>query len=72
MLGRRLPKARRFSYEPYYYDPEKEKREKKGSKIKFERKLSRRSAKARSLVWLIMLLFIVTYLIVTFYRLGKQ
>lgn len=47
MLGRRLPKNRKFSYEPRYWDPEKE--EKEGRRIKFKRKLSKAAAKKRSL-----------------------
>jgi len=71
MLGRRLPKARRFSYTPLYYDPEKEKKERQGvRRIKFQRRLTRKTARARSLVWLLILLFLVVYLIVVFSRLG--
>lgn len=71
MLGRRLPKHRPFSYEPYYYDPDKERREKKGARIKFERKHSRRAAKARSVVWLLFLFVFVLYLIIHLSRIGK-
>jgi len=71
MLGRRLPKPRRYSYEPYYYDPDKEKREKTGARIKFERKHNKRSAKARSVVWLLFLFGFVFYLIIHLSRLGK-
>lgn len=69
MLGRRLPKNRRFSYEPYYYRPDKEERE--GRRIKFKRKITKTAAKRRSLLWLIMLLALVIYMIYFLNRLGK-
>ncbi len=67
MLGRRLPKNRRFSYETHYYDPKKE--EKEGRRIKFQRKTRRSTAKMRSLVWLFILLGLVVYVI---YLLGRM
>lgn len=66
MLGRRLPKNRRFNYDPLYYDPKKEERE--GRHIKFQRKTRRSTAKMRSLVWLFILLGLVIYVI---YLLGR-
>ena len=70
MLGRQLPKPRKFSYEPRYYDPKKEKRE--GRRIKFQRKTSRAAAKTRSIFWLLILLALVIYLIIFFSRLGRS
>jgi len=70
MLGRRLPKPRRFSYEPRYYDPKKEERE--GRKIKFKRQRSKSTAKARSLFWLIFLLAGVIYLLIFLSQLGRR
>jgi hypothetical protein len=61
MLGSRLPKNRKFSIETRYYDPKKE--EKEGRRIKFKRTLTRKRAKSRSLVWLVMLLAIVFYIL---------
>ena len=70
MLGSRMPKARRFSYEPHYYDPKKD--EKKGKRIKFQRQVMRRSAKSRSVVWLLILIILVVYLVVYFSRLMPK
>jgi hypothetical protein len=70
MLGRRLPKSRRFSYTPYYYDPEKEEKEKR--QIKFKRRSSRASIRARSIFWLLFLLVLVIYLIISFVRMSNQ
>ena len=61
MLGRRLPKNRRFSYEPRFYDPKKE--EKEGRQIKFKRERSKSAARTRSLINLFILLGIIIYLI---------
>ena len=73
MLGRRLPKARRFSYTPVYYDPEKEKKEKQGARpIKFHRRLTKKAARTRSLVWLFVLLFLVVYFIAFFSKIGTR
>ncbi|MBN2030952.1 hypothetical protein JW824_12000 [bacterium] len=70
MLGRRLPKNRRFSYEPHYYDPKKE--EKEGRRIKFQRKTRKSTAKMRSLVWLFILLALVVYAIYFFGRMAVR
>lgn len=69
MLGRRLPKNRKFSYEPRYWDSEKE--EKEGRRIKFKRKLSKAAAKKRSSINLIILVAIVIYIIYFLSRLGR-
>lgn len=69
MLGRRLPKNRKFSYEPRLYDPKKEERE--GRRIKFQRKTTRAVAKQRSLIWLLLMLALVVYFVVFLSRLGK-
>ncbi|MBN1783262.1 hypothetical protein JW948_19160 [bacterium] len=70
MLGRRLPKNRRFDYEPRFYDPKKEERE--GRRIKFKRnyRLAKARAKQRSLVWLIILAGVVYYIITLFSRIS--
>jgi len=61
MIGRRQPKARKFSYEPRYYDPKKNEKEGKG--IKFKRNRSRSAAKLRSIFWLIFLVALILYII---------
>lgn len=70
MLGPRQPKARRFSYEPLYYDPKKEEQE--GKKIKFKRNKSKAAARNRSLIWLFFLILIVIYLIYFVGKLGQN
>ena len=69
MLGSRLPKNRKFSYETYYYNPKKEERE--GRRIKFKRQRSKSAAKTRSLIYLVVLLAMVVYLIYFLSRLGR-
>ncbi len=69
MIGRNLPKNRKFTFEPQYYDPEKEKRE--GHAIKFKRPHARKAAKQKSLIWLFTLLGIIGYFIYFFSKLGK-
>jgi len=71
MLGRRLPKNRKFDYTPHYYDAKKEERE--GHKIKFKRSYNSAKAKAkqRSLFWLLVLAGLVYYLFTLFLRMGK-
>jgi hypothetical protein len=71
MLGRRLPKNRRFDYTPLYYDPEKEAKEKRGIKFKRNYNAARARAKQRSLVWLLVLAGMVYYLIHLFSRMAK-
>ncbi|MBN2104710.1 hypothetical protein JW835_11780 [bacterium] len=68
MLGRRLPKNRKFDYTPLYYDPKKEARE--GHHIKFKRSyhVARANAKKRSLIWLLILAGLVYYAITIFSR----
>jgi hypothetical protein len=70
MIGRRVPKNRRFSYEPRYYDPKKEERE--GRRIKFKRTRTRAQARSRSLIWLITLLFLIIYLILFFNQMRRR
>lgn len=71
MIGNRLPKNRKFDYEPLYYDKEKDERE--GHRISFRRSssLRRQQAKQRSLIWLVVLFGMVIYLITYFIKLGK-
>lgn len=69
MIGNRQLKNRKFTYEPQYYDPEKEAREGRG--IKFKRLHARKTAKQRSLIWLFTLLGIIVYFIYFFSKLGK-
>jgi hypothetical protein len=71
MLGRRLPKNRRFDYTPLYYDPEKETQEKRGIKFKRSYNTARARAKQRSLVWLLVLAGVVYYLIHLFSGMAK-
>lgn len=70
MIGSRLPKNRKFSYESYYYDPKKE--EKEGRRLKFKRKTTKSSAKVSSLIWLITLLALVIYMIYFLSSLGRN
>lgn len=69
MIGRRLPKNRKFSYQPRFYDPEKE--EKEGRGIKFKRQRSKSVAKKRSLVNLIVLVGVLIYLVYFLSRLSR-
>ena len=71
MLGRRLPKNRKFDYTPQFYDPKKEERE--GRRIKFKRSYhtAKARAKQRSLIWLLILAGFIYYLITIFTRMGK-
>ena len=69
MIGRRLPKNRKFSYEPRIYDPKKEERE--GRHIKFKRKTTRAVAKQRSIIWLFLMLALVIYFVIFLGRMGK-
>lgn len=50
----KVPKHKRFDYEPRYYDPEKEKRNRR-RKVNFERK-TRRGNQGRSIIIYIILL----------------
>lgn len=68
MLGRRLPKNRSFSYEPSYYNPEKEERE--GHKIQFKRQ-TRSTAKRKSLISLFVLLAVIAYFLYFLSRLSR-
>ena len=64
MLGRKLPKNRRFNIEFQYYDPAKDERE--GRRIHFERgRYTRKAAKAHNMFWLI-LLVVMTYFIIRY------
>jgi hypothetical protein len=69
MLGSRLPRHKKFDYEPLYWKPEKE--EQAPHKIKFKRTYRRRAAKQRSLLWLIVLLAFVIYFLHFLTRLGR-
>lgn len=68
-MARGLPKNRSFSYEPRYYDPQKEERE--GHRIKFKRNKSQKIAKQRSMIWLFVVLAAVVYFIYFFANIGK-
>lgn len=68
MLGRRLPKNRRFDYTPFYYDAKKEEREKRHIKFKRSYNVARANAKKRSLIWLLILGGLVYYAITIFSR----
>lgn len=71
MLGRRLPKNRKFDYTPLYYHPEKEERERRSIKFKRNYQTAKAKAKQRSLIWLLILAGLIFYLITLFSRLGK-
>ncbi|MFH1943592.1 MAG: hypothetical protein ABIL68_15945 [bacterium] len=70
MLGRNLPKNRKFSYEPFIYNPKKEERE--GRRIQFKRKTTKSAARTRSLIWLFILLGFILYMIYFLSRLGRS
>ncbi len=70
MIGGRVPKPRRFTYEPRYYDPKKEERE--GRRIKFKRVRTKTQAKTRSLIWLFTLVFLIVYLILFFNQMKRR
>lgn len=69
MLGTRLPKHRKFNYEPRFWKPEQEKRE--GHRIEFKRSYLKKKAQQRSLIWLFVLTAIVIWAIHFMTRLGK-
>lgn len=69
MIGSRLAKNRKFSYEPRYYNPDKERRE--GHQIKFKQGMTKSAHKQRSIFYLIFLLGFVIYIIYYLSRLGK-
>jgi len=69
MLGSRLPKSRRFNYEPRFYDPSKDAGEKR--RIEFKRAYRKRQAKQRSLIWLFALLILVLYALYVISRIGR-
>ena len=70
MLGSHLPKARRFSYVPLYYDPEKDETE--GHQIKFRRRRSKAGMKHRSVFWLLLLLGLLIYLMFFLVKIGRS
>ena len=69
MLGSRLPKNRKFSYEPLYYDPEKDEQAKR--RIHFKSNARKKAAKQRSLIWLITLFALALYFVIYFARIGQ-
>lgn len=69
MFGSRLPKSRRFNYEPRFYNPDKDEREKR--RIDFKRKYRKQQARQRSLIWLIALLILLLYVIFILSRIGR-
>ena len=72
MLGSRLPKARQFSHTPHYYNPKKDGETGQGNQIKFQRRSTKSTARARSLVWLLFLLALAVYLIIFLNRLSHS
>jgi hypothetical protein len=68
MIGRNLPKNRKFNIEFRYYDPQKEEREHR--QMKFKRNRSLKQAKQRSVIWLFVLLIGVLYALYTLGRVG--
>lgn len=69
MFGKSLRKNRKFSFKPYYYDPEKDKSNKR--RIEFQSKVRKKAAKQKSLVSLFILLAIIIYLIHMLTNLGR-
>jgi len=69
MFGKGLTKNRKFSFKTYYYDPEKDKTNKR--RIGFKRKVRRRAAKQKSMISLIILLAVVLYLIYVLHNMVK-
>ncbi len=63
-IAGRLPKYKRFDYEPRYYKPEKEHQD---HRIKFEPVRRRQNKQLKSVLFYASLLFLILYLIV---RLG--
>ncbi|NQT24487.1 hypothetical protein HQ585_03965 [candidate division KSB1 bacterium] len=59
MLGSRLPKNQRFTYEPRFYDPKKDEREKR--RVDFRKSYRKKQAKQKSLIWLGALVILVLY-----------
>lgn len=70
MLGTRLPRHRKFNYEPRFWNPEQERREKK-HRIEFKRSYLKRKAKQRSLIWLFVLTAMVIWAMTFMARVGK-
>ena len=68
MLGTRLPKPRQFHYEPFYYDPAKDKDVEK--KIKFRRRFPG-PLKRRSTWSTLLLLGLLIYLFYFLTRFGR-
>lgn len=62
MFGFR-PKPKKFDYPFRYYDPEKDEREKRRKRIKFETHTRRRPAQFTRVVFFALLLAFVVYLI---------
>lgn len=60
----KLPKYKRFDYQPRYYKPEREHKE---HEIHFERKAKYRNKQFKSVMFYAALLFLIIYLIL---RLG--
>lgn len=71
MLGRRLPKNRKFDYTPLYYNPDKEKKEHQTIRFKRNYHTAKMRAKQRSLIWLLVLAGFIFYLIILFSRWGR-
>ncbi|MFO7891239.1 MAG: hypothetical protein R6V04_12985 [bacterium] len=69
MFGKSLRKNRKFSFKPYYYDPEKDETNKR--RIEFKSKVRRKAAKQKSLLSLFILLGIIFYLIYMLSNVGK-
>lgn len=69
MFGKSLRKNRKFSFKPYYYNPEKDKTNKR--RIEFKRKVRRKAAKQKSLISLFILLAILLYLVHMLSNMGR-
>ncbi|MFN1833792.1 hypothetical protein AB2B38_000915 [Balneola sp. MJW-20] len=62
MFGFR-PKPKKFDYQFRYYDPEKDEREKRKKRIKFETHTRRRPAQFTRVLFFVVLLALVVYII---------
>jgi len=69
MFGKSLRNNRKFSFKPYYYDPEKDNTNKR--RIEFKRNVRRKAAKQKSLISLFILLAIIIYLIHMLSSMGR-
>ena len=71
MLFSKQPKIRRFTYKPYFYEPEEEGLEDE-PRIKFRRsRLLQGRNKRRSTIFMVLLIIIILYLLFYLNRISK-